>query len=283
MIVFFNGQFLPKENVRISPDDRGFLFADGTYEVVRIYRGKPFRLDDHIKRFANSIEQVRLDYSNVGAFATVAEELIRRNSLENSEASLYIQITRGSGPRHHAFPEPGTPPTVYACVNPVTPPAEKWERGVKVILVPDIRWSRCNIKSISLLANVLAAQQARELDAEEAVFVRDGFVTEGTHTNVCAVFDGCVWTHPADETILDGITREVVKEICGRLGVPFVERPFSEERFRLADEAFLLGTTTEIMPVTRIDDARIGNDTPGQLTRRLQDAFSRKTRCGISR
>jgi D-alanine transaminase len=280
MIVYFNGEFMPKKDVRISPDDRGFLFADGTYEVIRIYRGRPFRLEDHLKRFAGSLEQIRLNFSGIGEMERVASELIRRNGLENDEASLYIQITRGVGPRRHPFPERDTPPTVYACVNPVVPPADKWRTGVKAVLVPDTRWSRCDIKSVSLLANVLAAQQAKERNAEEAVFVRNGLVTEGTHTNVGAVFDGEVWTHPAGNAILDGITREAVREICGEIGIPFVERPFSDIRFLEADEAFLLGTTTEIMPVVRVDSSNIASGAPGPLTRRLQEAFSLKTRGG---
>jgi len=278
MIVYYNGEYMSKENVRISPDDRGFLFADGTYEVVRIYEGKPFRVANHLKRFANSLSQMRLEFPDTGVFEAVTRELIRRNDLDREEASLYIQITRGVGPRRHPFPEPSTLPTVYASVSPVTPPVAEWKRGVKAILVPDTRWLRCDIKSISLLASVLAAQQARELGAEEAIFVRDGLVTEGTHTNVCAVSGGTVRTHPAGVTILDGITREVVAEICAENGIPFEERPITESEFRRADEAFLLGTTTEIMPVVRIDGNPVGNGTPGPLTRRLQEAFFLKTR-----
>jgi D-alanine transaminase len=278
MIVFFNGEFKPKEDVRISPDDRGFLLADGTYEVIRIYRGRPFRLEDHMDRFANSLGQIRLDGVDLTTIERTAGELIRRNGLENGESSLYIQITRGVGPRRHPFPERGTPPTVYASVSAVVPPADKWRTGVKAILVPDTRWSRCDIKSISLLPNVLASQQAKEQDADEALFVRNGMVTEGTHTNVCAVFDGKVWTHPAGIAILGGITREVVREICAELGIPFIERPVSDTRFLEADEAFLLGTTTEIMPVVRVDSTDVSSGIPGPLTRRIQDAFFLKTR-----
>jgi D-alanine transaminase len=278
MIVYFNGEFIPKENVRISPDDRGFLFADGTYEVVRIYGGKPFRLAGHLRRFASSLGQMLLDFEDTGAFEGVTGELIRRNGLDHGEAALYIQITRGVGPRSHPFPEPGTRPTVYASVSPVVPPVEKWEKGVKAILVPDIRWLRCDIKSISLLANVLAAQQAREQNAEEAVFVRDGVVTEGTHTNVCAVSKGTVRTHPTGQTILDGITREVVREICRDFGIPFEEKAVTESEILQADEAFLLGTTTEIMPVVQLGSATVGTGSPGPLTRRLQEAFFMKTR-----
>jgi D-alanine transaminase len=278
MIVYFNGEYMPKEEVRISPDDRGFLLADGTYEVVRIYGGKPFRLPNHLRRFANSLGQIHIDLPDTGVFEAVTGELIRRNGLDREEASLYIQVTRGTGLRRHSFPEAGTPPTVYAAVTPVVPPAENWEKGVKVILAPDIRWLRCDIKSISLLANVLAAQQAREQKAEEALFVRNGLVTEGTHTNVCAVSGGIVWTHPAGRLILDGITLEVVREICSETSIVFEERPFTEAELILADEVFLLGTTTEIMPVVQIGPSIVGTGSPGPLTRRLQKAFYEKTR-----
>jgi D-alanine transaminase len=278
MIVYFNGEYMPKDEVRISPDDRGFLLADGTYEVVRIYDGKPFCLPNHLRRFANSLGKIHIEFPDTGVFEAVTGELIRRNGMGRAEASLYIQITRGEGPRRHPFPEPGTKPTVYAAVTPVVPPAEKWESGVKVVLTPDIRWLRCDIKSISLLANVLAAQQAREQKAEEAVFVRDGVITEGTHTNVCSVSGGRVLTHPAGRLILDGITLEVVREICGETSIAFEERPFTEAELMAADEVFLLGTTTEIMPVVQIGPMKVGSGSPGLLTRRLQRAFFMKTR-----
>ena len=253
MIVYYNGRYIPKDTVCISPDDRGFLLADGTYEVVRIYRGQPFRLDGHIRRLRNSLDAIRLSYPDVEEFADVAEELILRNKLPDGEGTLYIQITRGVAQRHHSFPAHGTPPTVYACLNPAVPALEKWKNGISVILVPDLRWGRCDIKSVSLLANVLAAQQAKEAGAEEAVFVRDGMVTEGTHTNVVAVERGVLLTCPLQNAILDGITRETVLELCRSLSIPFREEPIPEGRFRSADEACILGTSTEIMPVVRID------------------------------
>jgi D-alanine transaminase len=277
MIVYFNGQYIPKEQVVISPDDRGFLLADGTYEVVRIYRGKPYRIKDHLDRFAESLSKIRINFPNPHVFESITEELIRLNGLENAEAALYIQITRGVAPRRHPFPDPSTPPTVYATVYPVKPDTAKWESGVNVILTPDIRWSRCDIKSVSLLANVLAAQEASEQGAEEAVFVRNGFITEGTHTNVCAVFGGEVWTHPAGEFILGGITRESVRELCQQAGIGFVEKPIPYDRFLKADEAFLLGTTTEIMPVVEVNGKKIGTGRRGTVAKKLQELFFEMT------
>jgi D-alanine transaminase len=277
MIAYFNGRYLSKDEIHISPDDRGFLLGDGSYEVVKIYRGKPFRLDAHLKRFEHSLHEIGLNHPELRLFETVAKELIRRNGMENEDGSLYIQITRGVAPRSHPFPDPPVPPTVYASVGPAASLREKWERGVKIILMPEMRWSRCDVKSISLLANVLASQKAKDSGAEEAVFVRDGFVTEGTHTNVCAVRDGKLMTHPVKNAILDGITREAILELSIGLGIPVEEKPLPLDRFLKSDEIFLLGTTTEIMPVVEVDDRQVGDGTPGPLTRRLQKAFHEMT------
>ena len=278
MIVFFNGHFLEKPKVRISPDDRGFLFGDGTYEVIRIYHGRPFRLEAHLRRFRHSLESIRLDFTDLEIFKSVADDLIRKNGFENDESSLYIQITRGVTVRRHPFPDLGTPPTVYACVNPASPLTTKWEKGVKIILLPDIRWKRCDIKSVSLLANVMSNQAAKEQEAEEAVFIRKGMITEGTHTNVAAVLEGTLVTHPVGEAILNGITREVVLELCQRLDIPYREKPIPVNGFRSADEIMILGTTTEIMPVIQVDDWTIGKGSPGPVVRKLQAAFDEMTR-----
>jgi D-alanine transaminase len=278
MIVFYNGRYMEKADVRIDPEDRGFMLADGTYEFVRIYRGKPFRLREHLRRFVNSLTQIRLLPPAGVDFETVASELICRNGLEEAESALYLQVTRGAAPRRHPFPDPSVPPTVYAALVPVTAPEDKWRDGVSAITVPDTRWGHCDIKSIGLLPNVLAAQEAAEAGAEEAIFIRNGVVTEGTHTNVAAVFEGTVRTHPTGTAILDGITREVTRECCGDEGIPFVEEPVPEPFFRAADEIFIMGSSTELMPVVRLDGKPVGAGIPGPVVRRLQSAFVRRTR-----
>ena len=278
MIVYFNGRFIPKEQVSISPDDRGFLFADGAYEVIRSYGGRLFRLDDHLARMDRSLRELRIAGPDVHSFGDIADELIHVNRLGQGEASLYVQVTRGAAPRHHTFPDEGTPPTVYAYAAPLRPSPERWERGVKAILVPDIRWTRCDIKSLALLPNVLASQRAAERGAYEAVFVRDGAVTEGAHTNVCAVLDGRLVTHPRTHHILGGITRRVVLELCGQLDIPVEESPILETRVGEVDEFLLLGTVTEILPVVRVDGWQVGDGTPGSITRKLQRAFRGLTR-----
>jgi D-alanine transaminase len=278
MIVYFNGRLIPKEDVRISPDDRGFLFADGVYDVIRSYDGRLFRAEDHFRRTDRSLRALLIDGPDLDDLRDAAEQLIQCNDLGRGDAKLYIQITRGVAPRRHAFPDGETPPTVYASATPFHPPHEKWEHGVKIILVPDIRWARCDIKSVALLPNVLASQQARESGAEEAVFVRDGVITEGSHTNFCAVFDGQLVTHPKSNYILAGIMREVVLDLCGELNIPFREFPIFEGELREADELMVLGTTSEIMPVVQVDDWKVGDAKPGPITTKLQRAFREMTR-----
>jgi D-alanine transaminase len=273
LIVYFNGRFVPKEDVRISPDDRGFLFADGAYEVLRSYGGRLFRAEEHFRRMDRSLRELRIAGPDEESLRHIAGEVIRRNTLGDADAALYVQITRGVALRRHAFPDEGTPPTVYVSVSPFRPSRDRWESGVKVILVPDIRWVRCDIKSVALLPNVLASQRAKESNAEEAVFVRDGVVTEGSHTNFCAVFDGRLVTHPRTNHILAGITRGVVRDLCGALDIPFRESPIREKELRKASELMILGTTTEIMPVVQVDNWRVGDGKPGPVTTKLQQAF----------
>ena len=278
MIVYLNGDYLPKENARISVDDRGFLFADGTYEVVRIYNGRLFRFPDHLNRLERSLREIRINSNDLPDLLGIAEKLIQNNSLSEADANLYIQITRGAAPRNHRFPARGTPSTVYVTAYPAEPPLEQWEQGVRVILVPDIRWNRCDIKSISLLPNVLASQSAKDAEAHEAIFVRNGTITEGTHTNFAAVFGNRLWTHPADNHILDGITRDVTLEICPRIDVDVIEEAIPEKKLQEADECLLLGSTTEIMPVVQINSSPVGNGLPGPVTRKLQQTFQKITR-----
>ena len=160
MLVYFNGEYLPGDEVRVSPDDRGFTFGDGVYEVIRAYEGRLFRAGDHVRRLARSLGELRIQapvLDGPGGIAAVAGELIRRNGLAGGDAAIYVQVTRGAAPRKHAFPPPGTPPTVYLTASPLSPAREAWENGVGVTLVPDIRWTRCDIKAVALLPSVLAS------------------------------------------------------------------------------------------------------------------------------
>jgi D-alanine transaminase len=273
MLVYFNGRFMPKEDVCLSPDDRGFLFADGVYEVFRSYKGRLFRAESHLARMVRSLRELRVAGPDAETLGDIAGQLIQVNDLADGDAAVYIQVTRGAAPRRHAFPGPDVPPTVYAFAYPIQRSQERWDNGVKVILVPDIRWTRCDIKSIALLPSVLASQRAQEAGADEAVFVRDGAITEGAHTNFCAVFDGQVVTYPRTHYILPGITRQVVSELCRDLGIPFREYPVLESRLRQAGELMILGTITEIVPVVQVDDWPVGDGKPGPVTQSLQRAF----------
>jgi D-alanine transaminase len=276
MIVYFDGQYLPKDQVRVSPDDRGFTFGDGAYEVIRTYGGRLFGCEDHAQRLARSLRELQIQapaLEGPAGIAHIAGELIRRNDLGAGEVAVYAQVTRGVAPRKHAFPPPGTPPTVYLSASPLRSAPEAWENGVGIILVPDIRWTRCDIKALSLLPSVMASQQAVERGAEEAVFCRDGAVTEGAHTNFCAVFDGVLVTHPPTNLILDGITRRVVLGLCAELGIPTREAPIPVQELMSAAEMMILGTTTEIKPVVQVDGRQVAGGYPGPVTRRLQSAF----------
>jgi D-alanine transaminase len=273
MIAYFNGQYVSKENIKISPDDRGFLFADGVYEVIRSYGGRLFRIDDHLSRLSHSLGELRMAPVSLSHLKTVADQLLHRNNLENEDATLYIQITRGVAPRKHPFPDPETSPTVYVSASVLQPSPAEWETGIAVILVPDLRWGRCDIKSVGLLPNVLASQQAKEQGASEAVFVRDGVITEGSHTSFCAVFDGALVTHPANHHILAGITRSVVLDLCVTLGISVRESPILERTLKGASELMVLGTTSEVVPVVRVDDWAVGDGKPGPITLKLKQAF----------
>ena len=277
-IVYFNTQYLPRTDVKISPDDRGFLFADGVYEVIRAYKGRLFRMDLHLKRLARSLRELKINGPSMERIAEISDALIQRNNLKDADAAIYIQITRGAAPRKHAFPKSAPSPTVYLNAFTVQPPVEAWEKGAKAITAPDIRWTRCDIKSVSLLPNVLASQAAAEAGAEDAIFIRDGFVTEGSHTNVCAVFKGRLQTHPKNNYILPGVTREVVLSLCANLNIPVSQTPISANSLPRADELMLLGTSTEVMPIVQLDNRQVGNGKPGPITRKLQEAFWRQTK-----
>ncbi len=274
--VYFNGAFLPKDEVRISPDDRGFLFADGLYEVVRSYEGRLFELDAHMDRLSCGLEAVRITGVDIPALRGVISRLLEVNDLASGDATVYVQITRGAASRVHAFPDPEVPPTVYAEPRRFAQRADP-AVGVSVITVPDVRWARCDIKSVALLPNCLANQRAREAGAIEAIFVRDGVALEATASSFFAVFGGEVRTAPATNYILPSITRAVVLRICGEEGMPAREIPVLLDELGEADELFLAGTTLEVMPIISIDSRPVGGGVPGPIARKLGTLFQQKT------
>ncbi len=273
MIVYLNGEYISHKQAMVSADDRGFVFADGVYEVIRSYDGTLFQVDAHLKRLERSLSGIRLRYKEAAQLEEIAEQLIRENDLASRDAIVYFQITRGVAPRLHRFPPEETPLTVYVCATEFRPNEDALKNGTKVILVPDIRWSRCNVKSVALLPNVLANQQAIEEGATEAIFIRDGAVTEGTHTNFCGIFNGQLLTAPKSNYILAGITRQIVIGLCRVLNIPVLEYPIFEDQIEQADEVMIVGTTSEITPVVRVNDLQIRNGKPGPITKKLQEAF----------
>jgi len=275
VIVYLNGQYLPKTQAAISVDDRGFLFADGVYEVIRSYSGHLFRLKEHGHRLLRGLSALRISTAPLPELNELAHKLLSENHLDNSEAIIYLQITRGAPPtRTHAFPEASTTPTIYAAASPFFPPLEKRSKGIGAITVPDLRWARCDLKTIGLLPNCLAKQQALENGADEAIFVRDGVALEGSTSNLFVVKDSLVVTNPKTNYILPGVTRQVVIELCYQQNITLHESPILVEALEAADEMFITHTTGEIVPVVRLNRQRVGNGTPGAITRRLQTAFT---------
>jgi D-alanine transaminase len=274
MIVFLNGEYVPYQDARVSVDDRGFLFADGVYEVARIYDGHIFMFERHLERLRHGLGEVRIRDDAVEQLRSIATRLLDHNDLHTGDATLYIQITRGAAPRAHAFPPAETQPTIFVAAKPFkNHPATYWEQGISTITVPDTRWSRCDIKSIALLPNVLANQQAKEAGAFEALYVRDDAVIEGSHSNLFGVLDGELLTFAQCGYILTGITRLLVLEKAPELGIPAREAPIPLSRVYDAEELFLSGTTTEIMPIVRVDGKTIADGKPGPITRRLRDLY----------
>jgi D-alanine transaminase len=271
-IVYFNGAYVPKQDVRISPDDRGFVFADGLYEVLRAYGGRLFEVDLHLRRLANGLTALEIGGVDVPALGTVFRELLDRNGLGSADATVYLQITRGAAPRTHWFPNPLPPPTVYVEPKAYSPRADP-AVGVSVITAPDIRWARCDIKTIGILPNTLAQQRARAAGAIEAVFVRDGVAIEGTSSAFFAVLDGEVRTAPANNYILPSVSRAVTLRLCREHGIPHAEVPVFLQDLPWASELFLASTTLEVMPIVRVDGAPVGGGTPGPVATRLNALF----------
>lgn len=274
-VAWFNGEFLPVEEIRISPFDRGFLFADGVYEGLRWYPDSGvFRFGDHLRRLQASLDTLRITGVDLAEFESAVPELMRRNALSGQDATVYLQVTRGVAPRTHAFPDPPVTPTRMALVRAFRPMDAQRAAGIAVTLVEDLRWGRCDIKSVSLLANVLAREEAARAGTGEAIFVRDGRVIEGSHTAVMVVSGGKLIAPPSGPEILPSVTREVVLELAAALGIAVQLRTIAVGELEQVEEMMVLGTSTEVMPVIRVDGVPVGDGSPGPVTRRLQAAWA---------
>lgn len=263
----------------VSVDDRGFLFGDGLYEVLRCINGRYFRLDSHLRRLDQGIKALNIELSGElrAGLPKTMQKLIEMNRLENLDSLIYLQITRGAAfPRTHAYPAESTEPTVMITASPFQPNRALQLSGADAITVPDLRWSGCNLKTLNLLPNIMLAQLARERNVFGAVMIREGVITEGYNNNVFAIRDGALCTHPESPHILSGITREVVIEIAETAGIPLLQIPVSESEIYEASEVILTGTSTEIQPVIRINDHIIGDGKPGPVAQLLREELNKQ-------
>ncbi|MDH4082795.1 MAG: D-amino-acid transaminase [Nitrospira sp.] len=267
-VAFINGRFIPWQDATVSIDDRGFQFADAVYEVIRTYRGAPFQLEAHLARLERSAKELFISqpYSRAQWMQWINHGL----SLAGyQEAKIYIQITRGVAPREHSFPSEICPTIVMTIKELHSLPTEMRQVGVTACTCEDLRWGRCDIKSVNLLANVLAREEAGKARVFEAIFIRDGCVMEGALSNVMAVQDGVVMTAPEGPRILSGVTRTVVLGLAKKENIPVEERSISLDALYAADEVFLTGTTLEVLGVVQVDGKTIGSGQPGPITRTL--------------
>lgn len=274
-VAFLNGSFVPLDEAKVSIEDRGFQFGDGVYEVIRTYKGRPFSLDAHLARLDQSAAALNLSqpYSHVEWTSHILEGIERA---AYPESKIYLQITRGVAPRDHAYAD-DTMPTVVMTVREFHPLDRLVQAtGVNAMTTEDIRWGRCDIKSVNLLANVLARQQVKQARVFEAILVNGGLVTEGAISNVMVVQRGTVVTAPEGPRILSGVTRAVVLDLALAEGLPVLERFVSQADLYQADEVFLTGTTVEVLGVVRIDGKVIGDGQPGPITRRLAASFTNR-------
>ena len=279
-VVFLNGVFCAPEEASVSVLDRGFLLGDGIYEVIPAYHGKLFRLTEHLERMQRSLDAIHLkNPHSFDQWNNLLSGLVEKNGGGN--LSVYMQITRGVAKRDHAFPK-DVRPTVFAMANvigPLDPVIE--QQGITALTVNDDRWQHCDIKSISLLPNVLLRQQAVEQGYAESILIRDGYVTEGAASNVFIVSDSVVITPPNGPFILPGVTRDLVLELAAANNIGHAERPISKGELLAADEVWLTSSTREILPVVRIGEHKIGIGCPGEMWKQLI-VFYRKYKAGLA-
>jgi D-alanine transaminase len=273
-IAYVAGSYLPHRDAAVHIEDRGYQFADGVYEVIAVRQARLVDEEPHLRRLHRSLDELRIAAPmSDAALQVVIREVVRRNGVENG--IVYLQVTRGAAPREHAFPKSAVPTLVVTSRRTKPPDPRLAESGIAVITIPDIRWQRCDIKAVALLPNVLGKQQAREAGAFEAWQVDSGGqVTEGTSTNAWIVTgDATVVTRAADRAILNGVTRRAVLDIIAREGFRLVERPFTVAEAKAAREAFLTSTTSDVLPVVRIDGNPVGDGRPGPLGRKLRAGY----------
>lgn len=270
--VLMNDEFVSRESALVDIEDRGYQFGDGIYEVVGVQGGKLFKMDEHLARLVRSASEIgmTLPYS----VEVIKDKLLQLFAMDPvQEGMIYFQVTRGTAPRAHPFPQPPVPAQLTAYMKSSARPLKLQQEGAVCVFAEDIRWLRCDIKSLNLLGNVMAKQKAVSAGAFEAILHRGETVTEGGATNVFIVKNDTIYTHPANNFILNGITRMTVLEICSKLNFNVMETAFTRQELLDADEVFLSGTSIDALPVIQVDGKQIGNGKPGPLTKAIQREF----------
>jgi len=274
-LVYLNGEYVRLGDAKVSVLDRGFIFGDGIYEVVPAYARKPFRMDGHLARLERSLKAIgiKLDMSRADWEKLVRDMLARASS---DDAMVYIQVTRGVAKRDHAFPASAPKPTVFCMVSPFKRPgAAAREQGYTTVSMPDERWLHCEIKSVSLLGNVLAKQHAVEAGVDEVIQFRDGFLSEGSSCNIWVVRSGTVLGPVRDNLILEGIRYSLMEELARAEGIPFESRRIPRQEVEQADELMLTSATKEVLPIVSLDGKPVGTGKPGPVYARLRAAYDK--------
>ena len=267
---YVDGAFLPLAEARVSPMDRGFLFGDGAYEVIPVYSRRAFRLDEHVARLGNTLAAMRLaNPHGADEWKAIILEIVARNPWDDQ--SVYLQVTRGADTkRNHAFPGPEVKPTVFLMSEPlVTPSAEQLATGIAAVSAADIRWLRCDLKTVSMLANCLLRQHAIDHGCMETVLFRDSFLTEGAASSIFVCKDGVLLVPPKSHLMLPGVTYDVVLELARRHGMKHEVREVLEAEVRSADELWMTSSTKEVLPITALDGRPVGDGKPGPMGRQM--------------
>jgi len=275
-VAYLNGEFVRLGDAKVSVLDRGFIFGDSIYDVVPVYGGTPFRMDGHLARLRRSLESVRIDTGwTLSQWEALVFELIARGTPKNGDCLVYVQVTRGVAKRDHAFPK-DVSPTVFAMVSPFKRPTPaQREQGLTAISLPDIRWLRCEIKTTSLLGNVLAKQAAVDAGVDEVVQFRDGYLSEGSSCNVWVVKNGTLLAPPRDNLILEGVRYAFLEQLACEADVPFEARPISEREVDEADEMMLTSASKEVLPIVRYNGKPVGAGRPGAVYAKLRAGYDR--------
>ena len=274
MKVIWNNEIVERSEVKIDMEDRGYQFSDGIYDVVRAYNGKFFTLNEHVDRLFSSAEKIELILPfTKEELKQLLTKLIQVNNIDTG--NVYMQLTRGIGiPRHHSYPDPELVPPVFTATTTLVPRDQTaMDQGMSAIIVPDMRWLRCDIKSISLLGNIMAKHEAHKKGGDEAILHRDGVVTECSSSNVWIIKDDTIYTHPDGNLVLPGITKIMLLKVARKAGIPVKEEAFTLEDLKEADEVFASSTTMEAMPITSIDGNLVGNGKRGPGVERLQQLY----------